>query len=66
MLFACALYFLSLVLSLALAFDFDLARAGDLALAESFDFGRDAALLCRRLLGALDLGADGAASAPPS
>src|SRR5436853_2611372 len=68
MLFACAFYFLSLVLSLVLSlplvFDLDFARAGDLALLEDLDLGREAALLRRPLPDGIEAGADGAAWTP--
>src|ERR1700730_12498154 len=61
----CPLYSFSLPLPFGLAFDFDFARAGDLALLGDFAFVRTAALLARVLVDGTAARVDTAGSAPP-
>src|SRR4029077_20065020 len=62
---SCAPYSFSLPLPFGLAFDFDFAPAGELALLEDFGFVRTAALLCRVFVDGTTARADTAGSAPP-
>src|SRR5579859_411492 len=61
----CPPYSFSLLLPFGLAFAFDFARAGDLALLDDFDFVRTAGLLCRVLVDGTATRADTTGSAPP-
>src|ERR1700686_5465459 len=65
MFLSCAPYSFSLPLPFGLAFGFDFARAGDLALLEDFPFVRTAALLGRILVEGTAARVDTACSAPP-